>query len=474
MNGNKQIKIFYLLSLLGTFLGFFTSMFSLAFFTQVDYGLYTLYLTYISQLGILSFGYQDGMLINYRKKKPEEVIIKFKEDIKFGYLFQFIVLIVSIILIPFCLKTFFNQSGDNYNILILAIISIFPTTIIGNFRNVYSALGEFSILGFVDFYTKVYLLLGVLAIKLFSLNVFQFIYLDLIFKLIILLYLLYDLNKKIKKYQNHQQLECDFTIKDHFKKGLFVLIGNWAYVFIFTLDKNFLSVDGEKLGLYAYSFFILTVAFQLLIPVKNVIVSTINEHMTKEEINTLIHRVCSILYLLLFLYIFIGTPIIKFVLDFAINNFNLGQGFSQKLLGFYNAIDLSKYITLILPLYICIQLILTNLIMLKNQKLYSIMACINFVMTFLIYYIIVNFTNMDVLDAVVIATLVNYLASFLLNVFVLTSFIDICKYFCEFIGIFIIFLLVKDFFFLQIIVIILSAVYMIKLQKKVNDKGEVC
>ena len=474
MTTNKQIKIFYLLSLLGTGLGFFTSMCSLAFFTQVDYGLYTLYLTYISQLGILSFGYQDGMLINYRKKKPEEIILRFKDDIKFGYLFQFIVLIASIIIIPFCLKYFFNQSGDNYNILILAIISIFPTTIIGNFRNVYSALGEFSILGYVDFYTKVYLLIGVIAIKLFNLNVFQFIYLDLIFKTIILLYLLYDLKKKVDLYQDHEQIECNFTIKDHFKKGLYVLIGNWAYVFIFTLDKNFLSVDSEKLGLYAYSFFILTVAFQLLIPVKNVIVSTINEHMSKEEINDLIHRVCSILYLILFVYVFIGCPIIEFVLNYAINNINLGVSFSQKLLGFYNAIDLSRYITLILPLYICIQLILTNLIMLKNQKLYSIMACINFVLTFVIYYVIVNFTNMNILDAVVVATLTNYLASFLLNVYVLTSLKDTIKYCFEFIFVFIIFLLVKDYFILQIIVIILSGIYMLKLQKKIINKGEKC
>ena len=126
MTQSDKIRLFYILSIAGAVIGFLTSFLLLGKLSTDDYGIYTIYITFVSQLGILSFGFQDGMLINYRKKEHDKVLPLLYRDIKFGYLFQMIILIITIILIPITMKYLFNLPNENIVILILAIISIFP------------------------------------------------------------------------------------------------------------------------------------------------------------------------------------------------------------------------------------------------------------------------------------------------------------------------------------------------------------
>ena len=135
MDTQKRIRIFYILSVIGIVIGFATSAIALVSFNASQYGEYNLYMNYIIQLGVLSFGFQDGMLINYRKREYTDMLPTLKRDLNFGFIFQAVVLIFSILLVPIFFKT--ELGSSQFIILTLSIISFFPVTLLGNIRTLF-------------------------------------------------------------------------------------------------------------------------------------------------------------------------------------------------------------------------------------------------------------------------------------------------------------------------------------------------
>lgn len=411
MDTQKKIRIFYILSLVGIVVGFAISAIALVSFSASQYGEYNLYMNYMIQLGVLSFGFQDGMLINYRKKKYEDMLPTLKRDLNFGFIFQTIVLILSLVVIPILFQIQFGSS--QFIILVLSIISFFPATLLGNIRNAFSALGKFDIIGYFDFFTKVYMLVGIIIVSCFKLNVIVYMIIDIIFKSLIVLWLY------IKIYKDYNNLDVkeekhtsSFTIKDNFKKGLFILLGNWAYVLVFSLDKTFLQDNTTFLGIYSYSLFVLTTLNQLFIPIKSVIVSMINEEQNNRDIFNMAAKVTILVFSVVLLYLWIGEPIIMFLLQ------QVGQGISgisDKIGDITQGIELSGLITIGMPFYIVVHLIFMSLLLVKNQKRFAGYGIINAIVTFLIYYVCVNNINASPLVAVCIATVINYLVTYLFN-----------------------------------------------------------
>ena len=470
MTQSDKIRLFYILSIAGAVIGFLTSFLLLGKLSTDDYGIYTIYITFVSQLGILSFGFQDGMLINYRKKEHDKVLPLLYRDIKFGYLFQMIILIITIILIPITMKYLFNLPNENIVILILAIISIFPASILGNFRNAFSALGEFKKTGYIDFYSKVYLLISVLILIIFNLDVYTYMILDIIFKTFIIIYLTINLKKEIERKQikQYEKTEYKFKVVDNFKKGLYILLGNWAFIFVFTMDRSFLSVDPAILGLYAQSFFLLMILFQIFLPIKSVLFTTINEKMSEKEIIKIIKKICLVGYLLVALYAFVGYPIIEtIIINMKEATDNLDMIF--KLDGYNEAFKLSRLITMILPMYFSIQMVLNNLIMLKRHRTYTIIGIVNLLISFVIYYSLIKLTNLDLLYAIVFGTIVNYIISFILNMVCLVSLKYSIYFFLQFLLSGLIYIVSLEYTILRPFVIIgLLVMVIYELKKRVE------
>lgn len=409
MDTQKRIRIFYILSIIGIVIGFATSAIALASFSASQYGEYNLYMNYIIQLGVLSFGFQDGMLINYRKREYTNMLPTLKRDLNFGFIFQTVVLIFSIILVPIFFKT--ELGSSQFIILILSIISFFPVTLLGNIRNVFSALGKFDLIGYFDFLTKIYMLIGIIIVSIFHLNIILFMIIDIIFKFVIVggLYIKidHDYNKLNIKEKN---TTSNFSIIDNFKKGLFILLGNWAYVLVFSLDKTFLQENTSFLGIYSYSLFVLTTLNQLFIPIKSVIVSMINENKKGKEIFNMAAQITMLVFSVVVLYLWIGEPLILYLLEVV------GQkipGIVDKIEAITQGIELSSIITIGMPFYIVVHLLFMSLLLVKDQRKFAFYGIINAVITLFIYFICVNTIKSSPLYAVSIATVINYLITYL-------------------------------------------------------------
>lgn len=411
MDTNKRIRIFYILSIVGIVIGFLISGLALISFTSSQYGEYNLYLNYMIQLGVLSFGFQDGMLINYRKKKYEDMLPTLKRDLNFGFVFQTIVLILSLVLIPMIFKV--DQNSNQYIILILSILSFYPATLMGNIRNSFSALGKFDIIGYFDFFTKIYMLGGIIVVTCFDLNVIIYMIIDIVFKCLIVIVLYIKIYYDYKKLDIKEEKEVSsFSIKDNFKKGLLVLLGNWAYVLVFSLDKTFLQDNTSLLGIYSYSLFVLTTLYQMFIPIKSVIVSMINEKLSSRELFNISFKVTTLIFSVVLLYLWIGEPIILSIVD------SVGQsvpGIVDKLSDIVEGIKLSDLITIGMPFYIVVHLIFMSLLLVKDQKKFAVYGFINAAITFIIYYVFVRMLNISPLVGVCLATVMNYLVTYLFN-----------------------------------------------------------
>lgn len=409
MDTQKRIRIFYILSMIGIVIGFATSAIALVSISASQYGEYNLYMNYIIQLGVLSFGFQDGMLINYRKREYTNMLPTLKRDLNFGFIFQAVVLIFSIILVPIFFKT--ELGSSQFIILTLSIISFFPVTLLGNIRNAFSALGKFDIIGYFDFLTKIYMLIGIIIVSIFHLNIILFMIIDIIFKFVIVGWLYikiyHDYNKLNIKEKN---TTSNFSIIDNFKKGLFILLGNWSYVLVFSLDKTFLHENTSFLGIYSYSLFVLTTLNQLFIPIKSVIVSMINENKKGKEIFNIATQITMLVFSVVVLYLWIGEPLILYLLGVV------GQkipGIVDKIEAITQGIELSSIITIGMPFYIVVHLLFMSLLLVKDQRKFAFYGIINAIITLFIYFICVNTIKSSPLYAVSIATVINYLITYL-------------------------------------------------------------
>lgn len=303
MTNDKKIRIFYILSALGMVIGMITIGLCLIGFNVEEYGNYNLFTTFTVQLGILSFGYQDGMLINYRKKQYHEVLPTLKRDIKFGFIFQTIILILCV-LVAFILPGLHIMRGDSLAMLFYAMLNFYPITLLNNIRNALSATGRFNVVGYIDFFTKVYLFFSALLVVIFKFNVTFYILIDLVIKLSLVAYLYFMIFKDAKGISKEVDQKPLCSIKDNFRKGLWILLGNWAFILVFSLDRNMLQNYPELIGIYSYAMFVISTIYQLLTPLKPVLITQVNEFMSKREVFFTTLRFTSILFIVSIIYIY--------------------------------------------------------------------------------------------------------------------------------------------------------------------------
>lgn len=202
----------------------------------------------VSYIGLLHFGFIDGLYLKYGGNKLEDV----NKDVLLGeHIFLLIFeLFISIIFVIFSVIT-------KNVILLIFSFSILPYMSSSYFKHIYQATGEFS---------KFSKIMYIYTISYLALNLF------LVFVLRITNYVFYCLLSIISNLLSVLVFECKFlrdikykpkielsNIKDIFKSGFILMLGNLAVVLILGIDrwfvKIFLSVEDFAYYSFAVSMF---------------------------------------------------------------------------------------------------------------------------------------------------------------------------------------------------------------------------
>ena len=419
MTNTKDIKQFYFINLLSSVFGGIGGFLILGLLSQEDYGLFSLFLTFILQFMILSFGFPDGLLIDYREENGNIDIGLIKYDIKFAIKFEIKIIILSLIVFNI-LNFLILHLNQNLTIIInYAICGMLAVILIEIMRCIFISLKDFKKVAIIDAFNKSYLFLLIIPLFFIRLDVFMLIFLDVFLRGMFIIILIYSF---FKKHNNVKEIKNEHP-KRHFKKGLFLLIGNWLVILIYGLDKMFLSTSEHELGVYTQALFFFGIIYQIVMPFKDVIFVKINEQMSNEEIFHFSTLMLMSVYLLISVFSFILIPLILFLCQVMIQlNEDSLVALANQFLDYTKALELSKYLVLMIPTYITVQLVLDNLLMIKMQQKYAFKTLINYIIVFSVYVICINFIfKNNLLSAVSLGTIINSVILYFNNIFSVTN-----------------------------------------------------
>jgi O-antigen/teichoic acid export membrane protein len=221
------------------------------YLTVLAYSSYKTYLLYIGFIGILHFGFVDGINLYFGGKKKESIN---KNEVQ--ALFFFILIIE--LLVCFLLFIIYLIAGSGV-ILLYLIISIIPLNLNSFLLFYYQAIGDF------NSYTKTMLILpitnivGITFIVAFNLADYHlFIYLYIISYLLSVIYSI-SINTKITRGHNvisniKYIINNIFTIRKIIVSGFYLLIGNLLYLLFFDIGRVLIKFLGTEVNFAMYSF----------------------------------------------------------------------------------------------------------------------------------------------------------------------------------------------------------------------------
>lgn len=188
---------------------------------------YTFYLSYI---GLLHFGFIDGMYIKYGGKELESLDNReFKLEHRIFIIIQFIITL------------FFIGIAYIYKdiIIFLFALSIIPVNTIAFFRLFYQAVGEFKKYANISYvYTLIYLIANILLAVVFkSKNYIEYCITSILANVVVFLYLEY----KFFKVFNRIKVKYDKKVWNNIKIGFFILLGNLSVVMFYAIDRWFIK-----------------------------------------------------------------------------------------------------------------------------------------------------------------------------------------------------------------------------------------
>lgn len=189
---------------------------------------YTLYMSYV---GLLHFGFLDGMYIKYGGKKIDEIkSTNLKAEHNVIILIESIITLVLLI-ISICCKN---------ALIFLFGISIIPSIISTFYKSIYQATGEFAkYSNIIYIYTITYTVINIILVFVFkSDNYIMYCLATFISTFASIMYYEYKFIKKFKKVEAKYSVE----ILNNIKSGFFILLGNLSLVFFTGADKWFVKI----------------------------------------------------------------------------------------------------------------------------------------------------------------------------------------------------------------------------------------
>ncbi|MDM0979132.1 capsular biosynthesis protein [Clostridium perfringens] len=201
---------------------------------------YTFYLSYI---GLLHFGFIDGMYIKYGGKDLEVID---KQEFKLEH--RVFIIIQIIITILFITISFYK----NDIIIFLFSLSIIPINTLSFYQLFYQSIGEFKKYANISYvYTLIYLITNVLlAIVFRSKNYIGYCITSILANGIVFLYLEYKFVIEFTKIK----VKYDRKVWNNIKVGFFILLGNLSVVMFYAIDRWFIKLFYTVNDFAYYSF----------------------------------------------------------------------------------------------------------------------------------------------------------------------------------------------------------------------------
>lgn len=201
------------------------------------------YMFYISYVGILHFGFTDGMYIKYGGKNIKEIN---KNELKCEHrIYITIQIIMTIIFIIIGLI-------NNDIIIILLGISILPTNALSFYRLLYQATGQFNKYAKMSYlYNVMNLSLNIiLALILKSDNYIYYCLISFISNFVVYIMLELDFNRVI----SGVEIKYNSTVWNNIRIGFFVMLGNLSVLLFYAIDRWFIKIFLSVNDFAYYSF----------------------------------------------------------------------------------------------------------------------------------------------------------------------------------------------------------------------------
>lgn len=215
------------------------------YLTIDSYGYYKVYQLYVSYIGIMHFGFSDGIYLQYGGKKLQDIDKKELNTATSTIKNMQLVFTVIGVMIAFILKN---------NIVMLLAFSLIPINMLSYYKNLFQATGEFSV------YAKIMSILPIINFAgdiLFLLLLKRNEYVIYIFTAIIsYMIVLAFVEKKFKSEFNKSSFGV-FDVKillANIKKGSSLMLGNFASIMITSIDRWCIQMLMEISSFSYYSF----------------------------------------------------------------------------------------------------------------------------------------------------------------------------------------------------------------------------
>ncbi len=208
-----------------------------------NYAKYKTYTLLISYLGLLHFGYPDGLYIKYGGKKYSEIS-------KEKRLSEFCTFLLLELVVFFVLLLIFIFT-KNISILLVSL-TLFPYMISTYYKTLYQGVGYFErYTKIIHFYSISYLIFNIVLVFLVKSDNYIFYCLSTLFahfiSSITCLFFLF-------KEKDAISLNIDFRNYKIIKVGFFVLLGNFALMLFFGIDRWCVKIFLNSHDFAYYSF----------------------------------------------------------------------------------------------------------------------------------------------------------------------------------------------------------------------------
>lgn len=317
---------------------------------EINYGYYKTYLLYMGYVGLLHFGFPDGIYLIYAGNSYDDIDKnKFNIYTKFTFIFQ------TIISLLFCIPSLFFINTDLGFIFFIFGLSNFATQITNYFQIISQVVGRFKELSIRNILQASLQLITTVVLWLFyhfkiisilSYKIYLIVYLFTLLFLAIWYIFSY---KQIVFFKSAKILSEKKRIISLFKIGFPLLIVNLIVTLLLGINRQFANIlalqniiSMADFGIYSFADSLVSLIINILSPISIVIYPVI-KNVSEERIKNKYINITSLIFLISSLSLLAYHPI-----AFIVNNFL--PTYKESLIYFINLLPSAIFTSIIMIL----------------------------------------------------------------------------------------------------------------------------
>ena len=309
-NYEKGILIVLCANLINMFISLVTNFILPRYLSIEAYATIKTFQLYVSYIGLFHLGYSDGLYLRYGGKSIKE-LDKNTINLSISTMLYFQIFVAIVVAIYAIL---------NRNIiLIIFSLDIIGFNLIGVFKNIYQAIGEFKryanitqVVAVINFIINIAFIFIVKTD-----NAIYYILGYTIVDIVVFLYLEYDLKKTLKI----GKLQLRFSLTElitNIKDGILLLFGNLTSIILMSMDRWFTKIYMYAVDFAHYSF---AVSVENLLNVAITPVSiTLYNYLCNNQEKDKIRKIQTAIIIFSSLIVFFAFPV-KFIVCKFINKY---------------------------------------------------------------------------------------------------------------------------------------------------------